>query len=59
MARKLSTITLYSGVEFDDTYKHVVNWDTQQQLDDFLNANKNNAEAEKIKLKIPNKDLNS
>lgn len=41
MTRKLSTITLYSGVEFDDTYKHVVNWDTQQQLDDFLNAHKN------------------
>ena len=41
MARKLSTITLYSGVEFDDTYKHVVNWDNQQQLDDFLNAHKN------------------
>lgn len=38
MTRQLSTITLYEGVPFDETYKHVVNWLTPQQLDDFLDT---------------------
>lgn len=36
--RKLSTITLYRQVQFDDTYKHVVNWHTQDELDRFLDS---------------------
>ena len=34
--RQLSTITLYSEVPFDETYKHVVNWHNQNELDTFL-----------------------
>ena len=34
--RQLSTITLYREVPFDETYKHVVNWTTKNQLDAFL-----------------------
>lgn len=37
MSRKLSTITLYSDVPFDETYKHVVNWSNQDALDNYLN----------------------
>lgn len=36
--RQLSTITLYSTVPFDETYKHVVNWQNKDQLDNFLNS---------------------
>lgn len=36
--RQLSTITLYSSVPFDDTYKHVVDWHNQNELDNFLNG---------------------
>lgn len=36
--RQLSTITLYATVPFDETYKHVVNWHNQAELDDFLNS---------------------
>lgn len=36
--RQLSTITLYRQVPFDDTYKHVVNWHTQDELDRFLDS---------------------
>lgn len=36
--RQLSTITLYRQVPFDDTYKHVVNWHSQDELDRFLDS---------------------
>lgn len=36
--RQLSTITLYSSVPFDETYKHVVNWDNEAELENFLNG---------------------
>ena len=36
--RQLSTITLYATVPFDETYKHVVNWQNKDQLDNFLNS---------------------
>lgn len=35
--RQLATITLYREVPFDETYKHVVNWKNQDELDKFLN----------------------
>lgn len=35
--RLLSKITLYSGAPFDDTYKHVVNFKNNDQIDDYLN----------------------
>lgn len=34
--RKTSVITLYSNVPFDDTYKQVVNWDSKDQLNNYL-----------------------
>lgn len=37
MGRKLSTITLYADVPFDETYKHVINWSNQDVLDNYLN----------------------
>lgn len=36
MARKETEITLYKGVPFDDTYKHIVNWDNEEQLRQYL-----------------------
>lgn len=39
--RKTSKITLYAGVPFDDTYKHVVNWDNITQINDFLDNDLN------------------
>lgn len=36
--RKTSKITLYSGVPFDDTFKHVVNWDNKEQINNFLDS---------------------
>lgn len=37
MSRRLSTITLFQDVPFDETYKHVVNWKNQGELDNYLN----------------------
>lgn len=34
--RNKGTVTIYSNAPFDKTYKHVVDWDNHQQLDDFL-----------------------
>ena len=36
--RRLSTITLFSMVPFDQTYKHVVDWKSKDDLDNFLNT---------------------
>lgn len=36
MARKETEITLFKGVPFDDTYKHIVNWDNEEQLRQYL-----------------------
>lgn len=36
--RHLSTITLYSSVPFDETYKHVVNWNNETELENYLNG---------------------
>lgn len=36
-ARQLSTITLYQGVPFDDTYKHVVKFNNVTEISDYLN----------------------
>lgn len=36
MARKLSEVTIYKNTPFDDTYKHVVNWDNEEQLRQYL-----------------------
>lgn len=36
--RKTSTITLYSGVPFDDTYKHEVDWNNSDELNNYLNS---------------------
>ena len=38
MSRKLATIDLFMDTTFDDTYKHVVNWNDQQELDSYLNG---------------------
>lgn len=38
MSRKLATIDLFMDTAFDDTYKHVVNWNDQQELDNYLNG---------------------
>lgn len=38
MSRKLSTITLFNDVPFDETYKHVVNWSNQNTLNNYLNG---------------------
>lgn len=35
--RKFSKITIYKGVAFDPTYKHVVDWTNKDVLDDYLN----------------------
>lgn len=35
--RKFSKITIYKGVPFDPTYKHVVDWANKDVLDDYLN----------------------
>lgn len=35
--RKFSKITIYKGVPFDPTYKHVVDWTTKGVLDAYLN----------------------
>ena len=36
--RNKGTVTIYSNAPFDKTYKHVVDWDNHQQLDDFLDS---------------------
>lgn len=38
MTRQLSTITLYQEVPFDETYKHVVNWHEQSELNRYLDG---------------------
>lgn len=35
--RKFSKITIYKGVPFDPTYKHVVDWTSKDVLDAYLN----------------------
>ena len=36
--RPLTTITLYAGVPFDKTYKHIINWSNENQLLNYLNG---------------------
>ena len=38
MSRKLATIDLFAETMLDDTYKHVVDWNSQDELDNYLDS---------------------
>lgn len=53
MTRKLCTIDLFIDTGFDDTYKHVIDWDTQEELNNYLDSG-----HEKVSMKGSYQNIN-